>query len=564
VNDVGISERGNAETLEEPELARRSVSFVWALPVVAVLAALWLAYSAFAERGPSIAISFRTAVGLEAGKTRIKHHDVELGVIQRIELAADLSHVTVHAQMQKNAEPHLKAGTKFWVVRPRLSGLNLSGLETLVSGAYVELDPGAGAPAREFVGLEEPPVVRSEVPGTEYVLRTDRLGGIGPGSPVFFRGVSVGEVTAYTYRAEAGIAVHVFVRKPYDDMVLESSRFWHASGIRLTTGPSGLKVELESLHAILSGGIAFETFDRPDQQKARAAAGTEFPLHIDRVAAEDAGFTRRLRALLEFDGSAHGLEIGAPVELRGIRVGRVIDMRLIVDAALKTARVPVTVELDFDRVGVVNQQMAEYGSGQLASDLVALGLRAQLRTASLVTGQLMVALDFFPDAPPAEIVATKPYPTLPTVASNLDALTRSGTELLAKLARLPLEEIAQDLRGVLGDARDVVASPELAASLRALNQTLAAAERLVTDAHAQSGPLLANLRRASEALDVTLKKADGAVASFNAGYGRDSQIRGELSELLRQLQESAKSVRLLATYLEQHPEALLRGKGVQR
>jgi paraquat-inducible protein B len=575
VNDLDTSRLAPPD-IDEPKIERRRFSFVWVLPIIAVLVAAWLGYTAYAERGPLITIQFKTAAGLEAGKTRIKHHDVELGLVQRIELSPDLAHVTVYAQMQNNAEPHLKQATKFWVVRPRFSGLNLSGLETLVSGAYIELDPGSGGPRKDFVGLEDPPVVRSEVPGTEYLLTTERIGALGPGSPIFFRGLTVGEVIAYEYKgADRSLEVRAFVRKPYDDMVTETTRFWNASGITIGTTSTGFKLELESLQAVIAGGIAFDTLDAPDQAKAPAPEGAAFRLFDDRQAAEDAGFSKRARALIEFEGSVRGLEVGAPVEVNGIRIGRVVDIKLVIDAAARSAKVPVVVELDFGRLGIVNQEPKEFGSGHLAHQLVAFGMRAQLRPASLITGQLIVAFDFFPEAPSADIIDSKPYPTLPSVPSTRDALTKSLTGILEKLAALPLEEIAADLRGalndartalgdargMLGDAREVVGNPEIQAAIRSLNKTLGAAESLVVDVNAQSKPLLTSLVRASDALDATLKRADTMLVSLNTGYGKDSQVRGEIAELLRQLQEAARSVRIFANYIEQHPEALLRGKG---
>jgi paraquat-inducible protein B len=545
---------------EEPEVRRRRVSLIWALPVVAALVAAWLGYTAFAEKGPTITISFKTASGLEPGKTRIKHHDVELGVVDRVDPSPDLSNVVVSAKMNKTAAEHLREGTKFWVVRPRISITSFSGLETLVSGAYIEMDPGAGKSTHAFQGLEEPPVVRADVPGTEYLLTTDKLGSIGPGSPISFRGIDVGEVASYQFEGlESGIVIRVFVRKPYDALVRKDTRFWNASGVSLSTGASGFKVEVDSLQAVLAGGIAFET---PESvQKAQPAAeGETFPLYDGRSAAQEASFTRRSRALLEFDGSVRGLEAGAPVDFRGMTIGRVAEIHLVVDAARRTAKIPVVVEIDLDRIGIINQPPEELGSNKLAEQLVALGLRAQLRPASLITGQLFVALDFFPDAPPAKIEMTDTYPKLPTVESDFENMTRSVNQALDKIVSLPLGDLLQDLRKLVGSAQTIVASPEVAESLHSLNATLISTQQLLGDLQTQSGPLIASLRRVSDSAEATVKRTDTVIASMNAGYGRDSQVRADLADLLKQLQETAKSARYLTNYLEQHPEAVLRGK----
>lgn len=520
------------ESLAEPEVRRRRISPIWALPIVALIVAAWLGYTTFAAKGPTITITFETAAGLEAGKTRIKHHDIELGIVQRVEPAADLSHVVVTAQMSKMAAPHLTEGTHFWVVRPRLSITSLSGLETLVSGAYIEIDPGTGSIRHAFVGLEEPPVVRSDVAGTTFILTASKIGSIDSGSPVFFRGIEVGEVIGYTFGGlDKATTVRIFVRKPYDTFVRDSTRFWNASGISLSTGAAGFKFEVESLQAVLAGGIAFETSAAATHEEV-AKADSTFELYSDRAAAEEAGFTRRVRALAEFDGSVRGLETGSPVVLHGITIGRVVDIRLVVDAATGSAGVPVLIEFDVDRIGIVNLPAEEIGKGKLMEELVALGMRAQLRTASLITGQLLVAFDFFPDAPPAQIVKTDTYPQLPTVPSTMEDIQRSIERVLDKIAALPLDEITSDLR-----------------------KTLSSAQELLRNTDTRSAPLITSLRQTSEAADTVLR-------SLGAGYGGNSQIRGELADLLQQLQQSARSVRVLTDYLAQHPESLIRGKAV--
>ncbi|MGE5200574.1 MAG: intermembrane transport protein PqiB [Acidobacteriota bacterium] len=522
------------EPLPAPRIRRRQFSIIWILPIVAAAIAGWLGYTTYGEKGPRIAITFKTGAGLEAGKTRIKHHDIELGIVQRIDPTPDLSEVVVYAQMNKLAESHMTDGSKFWVARPRLSLTNLSGLDTLVSGSYIEMDPGAGKPTLSFQGLEEPPVVRADVPGTTYMLTTDKIRGYAVGSPVFFRGIDVGEVVGSSFVSiEKGFNVRVFVRAPYDGFVRQGTRFWNATGIAISTDAGGLKVQMESLEAVLEGGIAFET-PQSARDRQPVKADTVFALYDDRASAQESAYTKRVTWLFDFTGSVRGLEIGAPVEMSGIKIGRVIDLHLVVDAEKKTVTVPVLCEIDLDRVGVVNlsaEQIKRFGSDELTTGLVDLGLRAQLRSSSLLTGTLLVALDFFPEAPPAKIDLTGTYPKFPTVPATMESITRSVNRTLDKLASLPLEDVVQDLR-----------------------KTLDAAQQLMRNTDARSGPLMMSLRQTSEDADTALK-------SMTAGYGRDSQLRGELAELLRQLNETLKSVSSLANYIQQHPDAFVRGKG---
>ena len=523
------------ETPAEPHIRRSRFSLIWILPIVALLIAGWIGYTTLSERGPTITITFKTATGLEAGKTEIKHNDVVLGMVKRIDPTPDLEHVVVVAQMNKLAAPHLNENTKFWVVRPRFSLTNLSGLQTLVSGSFIEMDPGSGkSEQREFTGLEEPPVVRSDVSGTTYTLTANKIGSVSSGSPIFFRGIEVGEVISSDFEGiNKGFTVRVFVYKPYDAYVHDGTQFWNASGISLDAGSGGFKLEIESLQAVLAGGIAFDT-DEAALKTTVAKANSTFPLYVDRADAEEAGYSKRARFLVEFEGSVRGLAIGSPVEVQGITIGRVVDFHLVVDAAKNAVRVPVVCEVDIGRIGIINQPAGEVGSGKLMADLVARGMRAQLRTSSFITGQLFVAFDFFPDAPPAKIVETATYPLVPSVPTQMEGLTRSVSQTLDKLASLPLEDIAADAR-----------------------KTLEAAQQLMTNANAQTTPLLVSLRQTSAAADSVLK-------SMGSAYGGDSQIRAELMDTLRQLQETLRSAQTLTNYLEQHPDSVLRGKSASQ
>ena len=548
------------ERFPSPQLRRvQRISPIWAFPIVAALVAAWLAYTTLAARGPQITITFATAEGLEAGKTPIKHNNVQLGVVETIELSADLAHVVVRAKMRKAAARHLTEGTRFWVVRPRISLTSFSGIETLVSGAHIELDPGAGAYSETFQGLELPPVVRADVPGREFILITPKLGALGPSSPIYFRGIQVGEVLGYDFAAaDKDIAVHAFVRAPYAGLVRDGTRFWNASGITLATGAQGFKLEVESLQAVISGGVAFETPESA-QGAEPSKEGTVFTLYGDHESVRDASYAQRSRYLVEFAGSVHGLAPGAPVEFKGVQVGNVVDVHLEFDAASNAVRVPVTLEIERERVQQKSDAPIPAGSS-LTAELVSRGMRAQLRSASLVTGQLYVALDFFPLAAPAVLDTSGRYPRIPSVPGELEGIATSLSALLERVGALPLDQLVADLDGTLKSYQRIADMPELRDSLHALRQTLAAAESLIRNADGQAGPLLASLRRTSDTAQDALERAGVTLASVNKGYGSDSEIRRDLTNLVRQLQDTARSVKQLADFLEQHPESLVRGK----
>ncbi|MGF6227736.1 paraquat-inducible protein B [Inquilinus ginsengisoli] len=539
---------------------KRRLSPIWLVPIVAALVGVYLAWITLSEKGPTITISFQTADGLEAGKTQIKHKEVVFGTVKSLALTEDLSHVEVTAEMTKEAAPHLRQGTRFWVVRPRLSASGgLTGFSTIVSGAYIELDPGQGADEHSFTGLEDPPVVRADMPGTEFLLTADRIGSIGAGSPIYFRDVQVGQVMGFdSSNLEAGVKIHTFVRAPYDRQVYAGTRFWNAAGISLTTGPQGFRLQIESLQAVLAGGIAFDT---PSTARTGepAKAGTSFALYKDQTSVQESEYTIRLPYLVYFDGSVGGLAPGAPVEWHGIKIGQVTDVRLQYDAAAGLARIPVTIEVEPQRIELVGTDQA-FGSGANVEALVRRGLRAQLKTGNLLTGAMVVTFDMVPDASPAELGAGDRYPVIPSVPGQLDSAVRSISGILGKVAALPLDQLIQQADATLKSFETLSASPEITTSLRSLAGTLVATQQLVSQANTDLGPVMDKLPPLLTSAQQAVQRLSGTLLSVNNGYGNDSSFRRDLVRLMSQVDDTLRSVRVLTDYLEQHPESLIRGK----
>jgi paraquat-inducible protein B len=537
---------------------RRRFSVIWIIPLVAATVALWLGYKTLSERGPTIEITFRTATGLVAGKTQIRYKDVVLGTVGTLTLSADLVHVTATAEMDKTVAPHLTEGTRFWVVSPRIGLSGISGLDTLVSGAYIGMDPGEGAPATKFLALDEPPVIRSDVAGTEFSLRADRLGSISRGSPVFFRDLQVGEILGYdTADIEQSVVLHAFVRAPFDRYVFAGTRFWNASGLSITTGVDGFRIEFESLQALLGGGVVFDTpltarIGEPSRE------GTEFALYKDAQSVQDAGYTKRLPFLVYFTDSVSGLEAGSPVEWQGIKIGRVLDVKLQFDAATSDIRVPVLIEIEPQRIEVVGGTAS--ADGTILPDLVRRGLRAQLRSGSFITGQLVVALDFFPDDPAAAIGHDGRYAVIPSVPGQLSGIVRSVDQVLGNIAKLPLEGLIDDARGTLQAFRTVAADPEIEASLSALTAALTSASELLKTAQSEIGPALEGLPALIAGLDRTARRASTALASLEEGYGGDSSFRRNVAQLINQTNDAIRALRILAVELQENPESLIRGR----
>lgn len=540
---------------------QRRLSIVWLVPLVAAAIAGWLAYDTITSRGPRITISFESAEGLEAGRTAIRYRDVEVGKVEAVELSPDLSRIVVTAQMVKGAGPYMTTGTRFWIVRPRVGAGGVSGLGTLLSGAYVEVDPGQGDATRDFTGLEEPPQISSNVPGKAFTLRADTLGSVSRGAPLYYRGIEVGQVLGYQLAEdERSLEVEVFVRDPHDRLVRGNSRFWNASGIGVSTGAGGLSVNVASVQSLLVGGIEFDT-PRAVAAADEAAAGTEFQLFASADAAQEAQFTRKVPFLVNFEGQTRGLSVGAPVETRGIRIGSVADVRLAFSEARKKLLVQTLIEIEPERVQALDAETGQPLPQQEMQDLVARGLRAQLRTGNLLTGELYVDLDFYPEAPVEAMREIGEHPVIPAMPTDLEAIQASLTAVLDRIAQLPIEELVGRLNNTAGALEALVSAPQTQGALASVTASMDRLQETLARLDTAGPPLLESLKRTSDAATSTLTQARDTLAATERTLGPSSALGSNLDSLMRELQSAARSIRVFADYLERHPEALVRGRG---
>jgi paraquat-inducible protein B len=524
MNNSGDSYDATDVTLNK----KTELPLIWFLPVLALLVSGWLIYKSISEKGPIITIRFPTAEGLEVDKTRIRYLDVEVGKVTAININDDMKTIMVTAQMNSGAESYLKKHTRFWVVRPQVSLGGVSGLGTLISGAYIEIKPGNGPREWDFIGLTTPPLIKSNVEGKQFILETSDLGSMRPGTPIHFHGINVGEVLTHELSKDAdAIRLTIFIHAPYDQFVRKSTRFWVDSGIDLSAGADGFKVRTGPLISLLSGGIAFRA-DADDTIKDIQPENTMFQLYETYEQSRQIVYKNTLRYVMYFNGSVRGLTEGAPVQLRGIPVGSVTDISLEFDKKTAELRIPVMVELEPERIKEINNQ-PNVDRKEIMSQLIKKGLRAQLQTGSLLTGQLLVDLDFHPKS---KIVLTDNdsiYPEFPTTTRSLDQFTHSAQIIMDKLAKLPLENL----------------SAEIDQTLKSLQGTSTAATKMLKTAQG-------TLNNA----DKTMSSAQQVLTSMEPG----STTHYELDKLLQELTRAASSVKQLTDYLEQHPEALLRGK----
>jgi paraquat-inducible protein B len=557
----GPSWSAQSESIQTARIeARRRFSLVWLIPLVAAVIAAWLGWRTLAREGPTITISFNTASGLTAGQTKVEHKNVDLGTVRSIGLSRDMSHAVVRVAMRREAERMLTEHARFWVVRPRLTATSITGLETLISGAYIELDPGppGGEPKRDFVGLEQPPAVRSDEPGRTFTLDADRLGSLGVGSPVLYRDDTVGEVISTTPGSpDQRASLRIFVKAPYFEYVRDGSYFWNDSGVSFVAGAEGFNVQIESIQALLSGAVGFDT---PAEALATPAAAEDlaFKLFPDRKVAAASHYRRQVAFLVNFHGSVRGLMAGAPVELYGIQVGNVTDVKLQVERRTGTPSVQVGLAVQPERIFPKDDLPSPEETLSAMRELVQRGFRAQLRSANLLTGQLLVALDFFPDAPPAQVSVEGSAIVLPGQPGGLENLTRSIDEIVEKLDRLPLQQVAENLNVLLRSLGDT--APQLKSALTSAAEAMKSARELVDKLDAGATPMLRRLPEIAANLQSTTDRANKLIGSLNNQFGGTSDLPHQLARMMAQLDETARSIRTLADFLDQHPEALLRGR----
>lgn len=534
--------------------SRWAPSLVWLVPLVALIVGGWLAVQAILAQGPVITIEFRSAEGLEAGKTKLKYKDVDIGEVLSVKLSEDRNSVVVRAQLDKSLDDLLVDDTRFWIVKPRIGGSGVSGLGTLLSGAYIGVDAGKSTVRRsDFTGLEVPPIVTSGLPGRSFRLKADDLRSIDYGTPVYFRRLQVGRVVGYELDKNGeGITAQVFVDAPYDQYVTTSTRFWSASGVEVSLGAEGFRMNAESLSSVLLGGIAFGA-PAAAPPAPRAAVNSSFTLHGSRDEAMREKDSNSEDVVLVFRESVRGLEVGAPVDFRGIVVGEVLNIGVNYNPQTHVINVPVTVRIYPDRLNThwtgtaIPDGKSTAQKAPLAA-LVGSGLRAQLRLGSLITGQLYVALDFFPNARKVALDLRRQPLELPTVDSGVLELQTAISSIAHKLDEIPYQEISADLRQ----------------SLKSLDQLVQRADK--TLAHVDGDVLpefratLGDARKTLDNASRTLDSASHTLDSAGRTLDGSAPLQQDLRETLQEVRRSAQSLRALTDYLERHPEALIRGK----
>ncbi len=530
---------------------RRWPGIIWALPIAALLIAAWLALRALTHPGTDVTLLVTSAQGVRTGDTHVTYNGLEIGHVSSIKLADDNSHIRLTLKIDGSKKGLFREGSKLWVLGANPSFTNIASLRAAVAGPSIQVQPGKGVAKRDFVAIDEPPVVDPSQQGRHFRLVAEDLVSIKPGTAIYTHGVPVGTIAAVKPTGNSGFEVDAFVRDPYAKLVTRASHFWDANAFQITRTAGGLQARLTSPSIAALGGVLFET---PKEMKTSppAPANATFQLYPDAGSAAAAPVGPETRYQLALTGDVGGLQAGAPVQLRGYTVGRVVGTQFVFDEATGTIRTPVTIALDGTRLHV---EPTRAGVDAMIASLARRGLQASLTQSPPLVGAYLVNLDT--QGPSGRLRPGSPYPYIPTVAAGGD-LVSTASSVLAKVNALPLAQIGNNLRALTGNLRALTGSPKLRSSLDHLDSTLSTLDRTTQSAAPKIGPLLESLQQTAQSAQAAATAASRTLGA--EGGSQDASIPAAI----RQLTEAARSIRSLTDYLSRHPEALLRGKKEKR
>ena len=514
---------------------------IWVIPVVAVIIGLYMVIHTKLTEGPEITIQFNTAEGLEAGKTKLRYRDVDVGLVESVSLSDSMDKVVVTAKMDKSAEDMLREDTRFWVVRARVGAGAISGLGTILSGAYLQLDPGNGPrnKKQEYVGLEVPPLTPADAPGVRLTLYTDQAGSLSAGDSILYNGYKVGRIEGVTFDVEQKVVKYdAFIDAPFNDLVTTNTRFWDVSGVSVDATASGIHINTGSLETILLGGVAFG--DLPGLPPAeKAVSGAVFKLSASYQELAEDPFQQRIYYVAEFEQSLRGLNPGAPVEYRGMQIGRVerILIRELVSMgeASRGKPVPVLIYLEPARFGLPDSEESIKKMREALAVSVKSGMRASLQTGSLLTGALYINIDWYKDEPAVAVREFDGYPIMPTIPSGLGRLEQQIGSLLDKLNNLPLEPVVNNASSALATLDGSLAS--LTATMNSL--------QLILD------------KEGSKALPGELSDTLAELRQTLSALSPDSPMGQSISNSVFELNRTLRNLEELTRTLSEKPNSLV-------
>ncbi|NIY47090.1 intermembrane transport protein PqiB [Cedecea colo] len=511
---------------------------VWIFPIVTALIGAWILFYHYSHQGPEVTLITTNAEGIEGGKTTIKSRSVDVGVVESAVLSDDLHHVEITARLNAGMEKLLHKDSVFWVVKPQVGRGGVSGLSTLLSGAYIELQPGTkGSKPDSYKLLDSPPLASPDAKGIRITLDSDKAGQLNPGDPVLFRGYRVGSVEASTFdAAERRISYQLFISAPNDRLVTSNVRFWKDSGIAVDMSSQGMRVEMGSLTTLFSGGVSFDVPDGWELGQP-ALPGADYKLFDDQRSIQDSLYTQHVDYLMFFKDSIRGLQPGAPVEFRGIRLGTVAQVPFFTPGMQQALnddfRIPILIRIEPERLKNVIG-----GNTNIQENMAALlkrGLRASLKNGNLLTGALYIDLDFYPKAEPMTgMKSFSGYPIVPTVSGGLAQIQQRLLDTLDKINNLPLNPMIEQTTKSLAESQR---------TMQRLQQTIDSLNKLMNNKSTQSLP--ENMQSTLRELNRSMQGFQPGSAAYNkmvADMQRLDQVLRELQPVLRTLNDKSNSL----------------------
>lgn len=510
---------------------------IWIIPLLTLLAAAAMVVYHFSHQGAQITLITDTAEGIKAGNTPIKNRSIIIGEVETTALAEDLRHVEIKLRLHPGMEKLLHRNSMFWLVKPQIGHEGITGLSTLMSGAYIALQPGdAGSPLTRYSLLDAPPLASVNAQGIRVILNSQKKGQLQTGDPVMFSGFRVGSVESSRFDTQRrGMTYRLFIASPYDRLVTNNTRFWQTRGINVGRSASGLRVESDSVVSLLSGGVSFAVPSGWEPGRV-ARNNAEYPLFDDRQSTERSYYTRRVPFLLLFTDSVRGLKPGAPVEFRGIRLGTVIQVPFVLPGRSQNMatdyRVPVLINLEPDRFV---REMPDFNLVERLKSGIARGMRATLRTSSLLSGALYIDLDFLTDVAAytgPQFIAG--YEIIPTAPGGLNQLQQKLVSVLDKVNHLPLTPLVMQTSATLKQSQRTMV--ELQQTVKDLNQ-LTASPAMQT--------LPVELQHALRELNSSLKGLQPGSLAYDRLVGnmqRLDQVLRDLQSLLKLLNRKSNAL----------------------
>ncbi|MDM2788231.1 intermembrane transport protein PqiB [Citrobacter sp. Cpo113] len=511
---------------------------VWIFPIVTALIGAWVLFYHYSHQGPQVTLITTNAEGIEGGKTTIKSRSVDVGIVESATLTDDLTHVEIKARLNSGMEKLLHKDSVFWVVKPQVGREGISGLGTLLSGAYIELQPGnKGSRLENYQLLDSPPLAPPDAKGIRVILDSKKAGQLSPGDPVLFRGYRVGSVETSTFDAQKRtISYQLFINAPNDRLVTSNVRFWKDSGIAVDLTSAGMRVEMGSLSTLFGGGVSFDVPEGLEQGEP-VAQQSAFNLYDDQKSIQDSLYTDHIDYLMFFKDSIRGLQPGAPLEFRGIRLGTVSkvpffspNMRQVFN---NDYRIPVLVRIEPERLKVQLGEDTDVGAH--LEQLLKRGLRGSLKTGNLVTGALYVDLDFYPKEPPITGVREfNGYQIIPTVSGGLAQIQQRLMEALDKINNLPLNPMIEQATNTLSESQR---------TMKHLQTTLDNMNKITSSQSMQDLP--ADMQNTLRELNRSMQGFQPGSAAYNkmvADMQRLDQVLRELQPVLKTLNDKSNAL----------------------